>query len=152
MSIDVNFLAAEAELIARLKERLAGQRPGVHVLSAADLDGVIEEKQLTPAVHVVYQGYGVAEDGSAGKAARIEQTWLVVVATRNTRNLAIGSDAREQAGELARLVMAALMGWKPACASKPLRLVSGPAAGFSAGHQYLPLAFVAEIVAKAAVN
>ncbi|MBH2010289.1 MAG: DUF1834 family protein [Xanthomonadaceae bacterium] len=149
---DDNFLAIEDELMARLTERLASQRPAVHVLSAADLDGVIEEKQLTPAVHVVYQGYSVAEAGSAGKVARIEQTWLVVVATRNTRSLKAGDAARAQSGELARLVMGSLMGWRPASASKPLRLVSGPSAGFSAGHHYLPLAFVAEIVAKAAVN
>jgi len=148
-ALATNFLALESELIARLREQLAGHQPAVHVLSAADLDGVIEEKQLTPAVHLVYQGYRVAEGRSDGRAARIEQTWLAVVATRNTRALKTGDAARAQAGPLAQRVITALMGWQPASATKPLRLDSGPAAGFSAGHQYLPLAFVAETLAKA---
>ena len=152
MGDPLNFLALEHELIARLQAQLASCQPPVHVLSAADLAGVMEEKQLTPAVHVVYQGYRVAEGRTDQKAARIEQTWLAVVTTRNTRALKTGEAARAQAGPLAQQVVAALMGWQPASASKPLRLESGPSAGFSAGYQYLPLAFVAETVVKAAFN
>ena len=145
-----NVLAIEAELVARLQERLAASgMPQVYVLTAADLAGVTEEKQLVPAVHVVYQGYGVAETSHNGRAARVTQTWLAVVATRNARGIKAGEAARAQAGELAGHASAALMGWKPGAAAKPLRLVPGPGAGFSAGHQYLPLAFEAEIVLQA---
>lgn len=149
MSSADNFLALEPELVERLRTRLAGLTPPVHVLTAADLDGVTEEKQLVPAVHVVYQAYRVAESRDDGLAARVDQTWLAVVTTRNARGLKSGAAARSEAGPLARKVAAALMGWRPPSASKPLRLVDGPGAGLSAGFAYLPLAFKAETLIKA---
>ena len=150
MSAADNFLALEPELMERLRAQLTGLTPAVHVLSSADLAGVTEEKQLTPAVHLVYQGYRVTESREDGAAARIEQTWLVVVTTRNTRGLKAGDEARAQAGPLASKVIAALMGWRAASATKALHLVAGPGAGFSAGFQYLPLAFKAELLVKKA--
>jgi phage gp37-like protein len=144
-----NFLALEPELVARLKERLVGQIAPVHVLTSSELTDVIEEKQLTPAVHVMYQGYRPTEKRSDGTVTRVQQVWLVVVATRNTRNLTSGGDARQEAGALAALVSSALMGFQPASASKPLMLAAAPSAAYSGGHQYLPLAFEAEIVLKA---
>lgn len=141
-----NFLALEPELVARLKEKLAGQVPPVHVLTSSDLADVAEEKQLTPAVHVMYQGYRVGEGRYDGKACPVMQSWLAVVVTRGTRNLASGADARQQAGALARVVLEALMGFKPACAAKPLMLANAPQAAYSGGHQYLPLGFEVETV------
>lgn len=140
-----NFLALETLLIARLNEQLADLTPKVKVHSAVDLAGVAEEQQITPAVHVVYSGYRVVETRTDGRAVRIEQTWLAVVATSNKRNLRTGEAARNEAGLIARRVCSALMGFKPAPAAKPLRLTDGPEAGFSNGFQYLPLAFVAEL-------
>lgn len=148
MGASDNFLALEPELMARLRQQLAALQPAVHVLSSADLADVTEEKQLTPAVHLVYQGYRVKESREDGAAARLEQTWLAVVTTRNARGLKTGDAARAQAGPLARQVIAALMGWRPASAAKVLLLAEGPGAGFSAGFQYLPLAFKTEIMIK----
>lgn len=144
-----NFLALEPELVARLRDKLAAQVPLVHVLTSSELTDVLEEKQLTPAVHVMYQGYRPLESRSDGSVIRVQQTWLVVVTTRNTRNLASGGDARQEAGALAGLVSSALMGFQPASACKPLILAAGPSAVYNAGHQYLPLAFDAELVLKA---
>lgn len=144
-----NFLALEPELVARLRDKLAGQMSKVHVLTAPELADVLEEKQLTPAVHVMYQGYRPLESRADGTACRIEQTWLIVITARNTRNLASGSDARQDVGALATLVTGALMGFVPTSAAKPLTLAAAPNAEYSGGHQYLPLAFKAEIVLKA---
>jgi hypothetical protein len=143
-----NLLQLEPELLARLKEQLADVRPAVHLLSAADLAGVEEEKQLSPAVHLVYQRYRVAESRSDGRAARITQTWLPVVAVRNASTTKTGTAGRIQAGALAARVMRALVGWQPPSATKPLQLVAAPPAGFSKTFQYLPLAVEAEIVFK----
>lgn len=144
-----SFLALEPELMARLRERLdAAGLPKVHVLGAADLAGVTEEKQIVPAVHLVYQGHSVLESRADGTAARIGQTWLAVVATRNTRTVKTGAAARAEAGPLALLVARALMGWQPPSAAKRLHLVQGPGAGFNAGFAYLPLAVQAEILIK----
>lgn len=141
-----NFLALEPLLIARLEAQLADLAPKVHVLAATDLAGVTEATQVTPAVHVLYQGYRVTESRSDGSAVRIEQTWLTVVSVRNMKNLRTGTEARADAGLIARRTTQALMGYQPEPGSKPLRLAEGPGAGFNAGFQYLPLAFVAELV------
>lgn len=141
-----NLLALEPLLVARLAERLADLSPKVHVLSAVDLAAVTEATQVTPAVHVIYHGHRVLESRSDGSSSRVAQTWLAVVATRNVRALNTGEAARADAGVIALRVCRALMGHKPAPASKPLSLVNGPGAGFGAGFQYLPLAFEAELV------
>lgn len=140
-----NFLALEPLLVERLNEQLADLSPKVRVLHAVDLAGVTEDQQVTPAVHLLYRGYRIVESRHDGQAARIEQTWVAVVATRNMRALRTGEAARADAGVIARRVLGALMGFKPSATSKPLRPVDGPEAGFTAGFQYLPLAFVAEL-------
>lgn len=140
-----NLMLLEAPLMQRLAEQLADTVPKVHVLAAADLAGVTEATQPTPAVHLVYQGYRIVESRSDGGAARIEQTWLVTVATKNVKNTRSGAAARSDAGLIAARVAQALMGFKPGPASKPLRLTQGPDAGFSNGFAYLPLAFVVEM-------
>lgn len=146
MSNPENFLALEPLLVARLAEQLADLSPKVHVLTAVDLAAVTESTQITPAIHVIYNGHRVTESDSTGRKVRVEQTWLAVVATRNVRKLATGEAARGDAGRIAARVWQSLMGFKPVMLSKPLKLVNGPNGGFSAGFQYLPLAFVAELV------
>ena len=146
--IHANFLALEDVLLAALEAEFVlpqGERQ-VKVLSAADLNGVSEERQYTPAVHLVYQSYRVNEPRYDGKATRIEQTWLAIVATTNKANLRTGKAARSDAGAIAQRVLKALMGFKPPEVTKPLRLADAPAAGFNGGFQYLPLAFTAELV------
>ena len=141
-----SLLILEPELVQRLKARFAATKPAVHVLTAADLADVVEEKQLTPAVHLVYQGSRVLEHRADKKMARIEQTWLAVVSVRNVRSTRTGADARADAGSLAGTVLLELLGWQPPSATKPLTLTNAPAARFSGGHQYLPLAFTGELV------
>lgn len=147
--MSLNLLAAEADIVARLTAKLADQMPKVHVLTAADVAGVLQEQQLTPAVHVVYSTSKVTEARYDGKTARMAQTWLAVVVTRNARNLVSGSDARNETGELAGAVFVALAGHKPASCSKPLIPVTPPGGGYSGGFAYLPLAFETEIVISA---
>lgn len=129
-----NFMALEQQFIARLREVLPAN---VHVLSAADLAGVAEEVQLTPAVHVLYRSYrpgDIESDAFAG----VEQDWLTVVAVRHLADPAIGAQARQEAGPLAGAVIAALHRHRFE-GYKPLRLGAAPASGFSKGHFYLPI-------------
>lgn len=140
-----NLFAAEAELVARLSAALADLTPKVQVLVSADIAGILEEQQITPAVHVTYQGYSVLETRSDGTAARIDQTWLATVAVRNVKNMRSGAAARVDAGLIGARVAAALLGFKPTCATRPLRLTQAPPAGFSGGFAYTPLAFLCEL-------
>ena len=143
--MNTNLFAVEPELVARLQAQLADLAPKVAVLVSADLAGVTEEQQITPAVHVVYQGYQVLETRSDGKTARMEQTWLVTTAVRNVKNMRSGAAARVDAGLIAMRVSQALMGFKPVSATRPLRLADAPHAVFNGGFQYTPLAFLAEL-------
>ena len=148
-----NFLALEPMLVSHLQARLdallptpTAMSPRVMVLSARDVAAVAEASQYTPAVHIVYQGFSIQEHRTDGLSNRIEQTWLAVVATRNVRDTLTGSAARVDAGTIALHVAQALMGFKAAPLTKPLQLANAPAAAFTVGFQYLPLAFVAEVI------
>jgi len=137
-----NFLALEPHLVARLKEALADQRPAVHVLTGAQLADIDEQKQLTPAMHVIHAGFRVRDARSDGRAAQLEHTWLIVAAVKSSREIRSGSAAREQAGALLARAGAALMGLRvPPCTQGPLILASAPGARYQAGFLYLPLAF-----------
>lgn len=147
MLLQENLFDLEPAILERLRERLAGLQPPVKLLTAADLDGVSENSQFTPAVHLIYRGYSVAETlRSDNSAARITQEWLAVVATRSQKALRAGDAARENGGAIAMAVCSALMGFKPAGASKPMKLANAPDAGYSAGFHYLPMAFEAEMI------
>lgn len=141
-----NFLEPELHIVARLKAALADLRPQVHVLTAADLAQVREDAQPTPAVHVLWSGFRPLESREDGAAARLDHTWLIVSAVKNVRTVRTGQDARSQAGELMARAGEALMGYRPPNTVGPMRLTSGPTAGFSGGFMYLPLAFLVETV------
>lgn len=143
--LPVSFLSIEPAIVQRLKDRLPA---GVHVLTGADLDGVSEGAQPTPAVHVVYQGYRVVETRPDGRAARIEQDWLAVAAVRNVRDARTGAAARADAGAMAEAVISAMMGWQPTGTCSPFRLAQAPRAGYRAGHFYLPMTFTTETTIK----
>ncbi len=145
-----DYLAAEQLLIARLRSAV----PGFHaVLGAADLDGVAEAGQTVPAAHVIYDGDalpgGDAARGGAGAAQMVAQRWMIVVAVRNVRQTLSGDGARGEAGPLISQTLAALSGWQPSPAFRPLRRVPGPRPGYNAGFGYFPLLFEAQLVTGA---
>lgn len=132
------FMALEPRLVALLKQALAGVSPAVHVLTAAELADVQESKQLTPAVHVVYGGYRIAED--IGTAWRLEHTWYAVTAVRNVAQVKSGAAGRQDAGVIATAVALALADAKVAGAAEPLTLITPPGPSHSAPYTYLPTA------------
>ena len=138
-----NFLILESVITERLRQRLPA---GVGVYTRADFAGINEGNQPSPAVHVIYQGYRITETRPDGRAARIAQTWTAVVAVRNARAQVTLDAAREDAGEIASAVCAALMGWHAAGSAAPATLINSVAPGAAAGFFYLPLSFEFETV------
>jgi hypothetical protein len=136
-----NLLGVEPLIVARLEEKLAAHDPRPHILTAPDLADVAEEKQLTPAVHVVYGGMRIAQDDGHGSYIELEQTWYTVIAVRNLRDMRKGSAARADAGELLDAVFRALTGWKPGLDIRALRPATAPRAAYSGGFGYYPLAW-----------
>jgi phage gp37-like protein len=142
-----DFLALEHHLVERLKAALADMRQAVHVLTGAQLSGIDEQKQLTPAVHVIHAGFRVTQSRADGRAAQLEHTWYVVAAVKASSQIRSGAQAREQAGQLAAVAGSAVMGLKvPGLTRDPLILTSAPGARYSEGFLYLPLAFTAATV------
>ena len=135
----MDYLSAENLLIARLKAEvpeLAG------VFSAADLEGVAEAQQVTPAAHVLFYGDRVVESGngrsSTGDCQLVDQIWYVVLAVRNARAQATGEATRRDAGPLATKILKALQGWQPSPDHSPLKRIHGAGPGHKPGFLYLP--------------
>ena len=139
-----DFLAVEPHIVARLQQALAGMSPAVQVLTGAELAGIKEAAQRTPAVHVIWGGFRLLESRADGRQARLEHTWYVVAAVRNVANTKAGAAARADAGALAARAGAALMGFRPPGVAGPLRMGATQSAGYNAGFMYLPLAFFVE--------
>lgn len=139
-----NFMGLEEHLVELVRQAVAGMSPAVHVLAAADLADVKESAQHTPAVHVIYGGYQVAE--AAGTRWRLLHRWYVVAAVRNVAKARSGQAARRGAGALAAHVTAALAGADLPGATRPLELITPPPARYSAGFQYIPSAFQVETI------
>jgi hypothetical protein len=133
-----NFMALEPHLVALLKAAVAGMSPGVNVLTAADLALVKEEAQLTPAVHLVYGGYRIAQD--IGSAWRLDHTWYAVTVVKHVGQIRSGAAGRQDAGRLATRVAMALAEARVPGAAERLSLISPPAPSYSAPFTYLPTA------------
>lgn len=140
-----NYLIAEQLIVERLTTRLRGVKK---VLAAADLAGVAESSQTTPAVHVVYQGYRPTQEKEDGATQQTEQTWLVVVAVRNVRDTRAATATREDAGPIMLDCLRALQGWLPSKEHSRLKLSTAPQAGYRAGFGYFPMAFTTKLITR----
>lgn len=140
------FTDVEQALVKRLQDVLPGD---VHVLTASDLADIDEGRQPTPAVHVIYDGYRPGQGRPDGKATKIAQRWLTVVAVRNARGRGNGANAREDAIQLTSKIAPKLMGYQPGKDIAPLFLSAAPPPGGSDGFLYVPLAWSTETVLKA---
>lgn len=145
-----NWLALEPHLIALLADAVQGMSPAVHVLTSADLADVKESAQNTPAVHLIYGGYRIAEDLRI--SWRLAHKWFVVVVVRNVAGARSGKAARQDAGPMVARVVGALVGATVPGATQPLTLVTPPPATYRAGHQYIPSAFEVETIFRKPQN
>jgi hypothetical protein len=141
------LLDAGPLLEARL--RAACPAAGDNVFTAADLAGVKEKSQVTPALHLVLHSYRpVADDGAADSLWR--EIWLVVAVVRNARQNVGTRALREAASPLLKEAVAALDGWRCPGATGVVRAIDGPAPLFTDGLGYLPLAFAVNTVTPGA--
>lgn len=141
------MLEAGPLIVARLEERLAAITPRPRVLTAADLSGVVESKQPSPAVHVVFGGHKVDAVHGTGRITEMTLTWLTVVAIRNARPRS--DEMHVDAGVLMDAVYEALAGWRIGDNLGHLVAVTPPKAGHSAGFGYYPLAWTHQRIARA---
>lgn len=143
-----DYLSAEPLIVDRLRLQVAAV-PDPNVMTAADLSGVEQRAQHTPALHIIYDGdepAGESGQSEAGDAQVIWQRWLVVVAVRNVRDTTGGAGARAMAGPLLVSVIQALAGWRPSVDHSPMIRSSAPRPVFDAGFAYYPQLYRTAIV------
>lgn len=146
----MSFLALESLLIERLRSAM----PDVRVFGAEDLQGVEERGQVTPALHVIFNGYRVTGNSPTGVRAEVEQSWLVVVVVRHDGSADQAAEAvKQRAAPYVDGVLGALMGYRISGvtpAPLPLKLDSAPKPIYRKPFYYLPLAITTQVVVSGA--
>jgi hypothetical protein len=133
------FMDLEPRLVERIRQSV--DVTGLKILNGAELAGVKEASQPTPAIHVIYDGFTAREDKGL---VEIVERWITVVAVRNVRSARSGEDARQSAGPIMDALFHALLGWQTD-GIKPLLPANPPRPGFAAGFGYFPLAWSARL-------
>lgn len=141
----INYLSPETAIEARLNE--AGRLPdGWRVLVAANLEGVLEKNQPTPAVHVLFLGESEIQSEPGGRVVYITQLWGTVLVDRNLRDLQTYGSAREDLSPVIPQVLGSLMGWSPAEGFSALEPVRAPLRlQYRNGYAYFPYAFITRL-------
>lgn len=124
-----------------IKAQIEAAVPEVRrVYFAEDLDGVKEASQITPAVHLLYQGYSPAQAERARVDITLDQVWAVVLVLRQAQGDYGG-------GEILDKLVQALHGFQPSGAVMKLELSNSP---FSPSYRprvaYYPLAFSTRVI------
>lgn len=147
-----DYLAAEGAIIAHLGNTVPEL---LAVLGAAELSGIQEIAQKTPAAHIIYDGDvlpgGSGSSANSSSAQLVAQRWLVVVAVKNARGANTGAGARSDAGPLISKTIQALNGFQPTTSHRPMRRVQAPRPGYNKGYAYFPLMFETQLLTGASV-
>ena len=105
----MSYLDAEGLIIEHLKGTIT-LVPENKILSAADMEGVLEKSQANPAIQVILLD-DQPESNQKGElnSQLVGQLWQVVVVVRNVKEKS-GSAARKQAGGIIEQTIKALNG------------------------------------------
>lgn len=118
---------------------LGSKSLGVPILYAADLDGVTENSQVAPALHVLPYQLTVADAGDPSAIA-LKEVILVSVVVRFA-NQRSGQGVRQLASPLLARVALALTGWSPTTDYEKLQIETPPSPRLKNGHGSYPLQF-----------
>ncbi|CAN5754252.1 hypothetical protein BH11PSE12_BH11PSE12_08320 [soil metagenome] len=142
--IEQDYLVLEDLLVTRIKESIPELKA---VLTAMDLSTVQEQRQLEPAVHVMYAGdevgSGSGMQGSTGGAQVAAQIWMVVLVVKfaGADSVRTGKGQRQKAGRLIARLLQCLCGWQPAVPMTALRRTNSPKVAYQNGFAYFPFNF-----------
>lgn len=121
------------------------------VADAADLKGIKDSLQVTPACHIVFAGARPGVSLPRANLVAWDQTWLTVVVTRSARDAKSGAGARSLAGPLLSNLLSpgVLSGWTPGAGVEPLEPIAPPAPPLvtDAGTLYVPASWKVRVTA-----
>jgi hypothetical protein len=133
------YYSAQDFIIERIKDQVSS----VAVFADYQLAGVLENAQITPAIHVLIDGEEHS-DSSYGGDHTVRQRWLIITVVRNVTDQR-GLSARQQADPILLGLALALNGWQPSEDHGPMVSISSPPPSFTQGFGYYPLAYTSEI-------
>lgn len=113
----MNLLDAEPLIIARLAAKI----PGVRVVSAATVAGVLDIAHLLPAVFVQPGGADALSEASKGAATVQNETWYAIAVVKNVPDTVNLTGTYQTAGELIGKIVQALAGWAPSSIYRAMR-------------------------------
>lgn len=143
MAID-NLLIPESFIVQRITtEMMTGAAAVLRaVMTKEDLESITEEKQVVPAVSVVFDGFFVNGAGTELESmAGLGQRWLTVVTVANSARMRESAHRNQGAGPLLWKLWQALHGFVPVKGFTPLVPISPPRPHYSGGFAYFPLAW-----------
>lgn len=126
--IDDDYFAAET-LLAEHFEKVDGIK---RIYKSRELSEVLEKSQVTPALHLVFYGDNLPDTSNGGALIHIKQTWLIVLAIKNTQ---------KDVGQLLTKVIKSLAGKKVGEMGVWQRINAPIRPSFHKGFSYYPLAF-----------
>lgn len=134
-----DFFATAEAIKAEIKDKIPAVR---RVYLAKDLDGVTNNGQVKPAVHVLYSGYTPAQAERVRSDITLDQTWSVVLVVPNVK-----TDTKNEGGEILDELVRVLHGFKPSQSLLALELApSAFSPTYRPGVAYFPLAFTTRVV------
>jgi hypothetical protein len=136
------------QLLDQTKARLEALGIFNDHLTAADIAGIEEVQQQTPAVSIIYGGLQITDNAQNGKAAKVSDRVGIVITERFNEYDAATLYART--APLIEQTIAHLMGWTPDGYTNHLTLAGAPEPLFTQeGFAYFPLEFDIARVIKA---
>lgn len=138
----MSFFSVEQEI----RDRLVACMPQLKAVFLSDSTAALATKTptITPAAYISYTGYSEPPEAKRGGVALIlEQTWVVILVTRNVSNqLYTSIGGKDNAGVLLEGVIGCLLNWTPPSTYRGLRLTAAPNPMYSGeGVDFYPVAF-----------
>lgn len=127
--------------------RLAAIPSLLGVYGAAELASVSKAGKPSPCAYVLYGGYRPVQVGDDGLAARVEESWMVVLSLKSASPAQGPNPVRAAARPEVAAVLQAFMGWTPDARSyKCFKLAAAPRPEVEAARLLLPVVFTIEHV------
>ena len=127
--------------------RLAAIPSLLGAYGAAEFAGVSKAGKPSPCAYVVYGGYRPLQVGDDGLAARVEESWMVVLSLKSASPAQGPNPVRAAARPEVAAVLNAFMGWTPDARSyKAFKLAPAPRPEVEAARLLLPVVFTVEHV------
>lgn len=144
-----NFLEAEKSICERLAFACTQEQNGIpawckKVVTRQVVAQMQEEKQVVPALYVIYAGE-VVQDTSRTQTLEAHR-FYVVLAVKNAADQRTAGLLNTEAGIYLPRVKSALKDFTPQGTTGALKQVTPPAPYYSSGFAYFPLMFEAQVL------